>query len=359
MTDRELYEFIDVEEMLNELGVRNVHNTYSGEIQFSCPFPGHSHLDSSPSATMSIVERPIPSDPGRMYPKTSFYCFGCGMKGTAINFVAEYEGVSPVVAKRFLRERFAADYKDSDKPFTQQVDEILSEKDSGRPTRPLQQLGDSELHNFEIDWFEVHKTWRYGTPEMRASVPEALSYMFERGFEVVTLEKFDIGFDDISSRITIPYRDDNGVLIGFKGRAWWPDAKPKYKSVGGEEYGFGTCESSRALFGLSLADLNEGHMIVREGEFNAMMLHQLGYTNSVGMSGKILSRTQILLIKKYADSATMYFDDVEDALAAARQLEGSIHVWVVDSSENDPVEEPDEVSGLLEKSRSRLLHNIR
>src|SRR5215212_3058360 len=107
MTDRELFEHIDVEEMLNELGLRNVRNTYSGGVEFSCPFPGHSGMDSNPSASMATEENEIPDKPGEFYPKTSFYCFTCGMKGSAVTFLAEYEGISPIQAKRFLIERFA------------------------------------------------------------------------------------------------------------------------------------------------------------------------------------------------------------------------------------------------------------
>src|SRR5262245_21805352 len=92
---------VDVVQFLTELGMRNLREdgTRRGvEVRFSCPFPGHAHGDSNPSATMNADS-------------TAYRCWGCGMKGNAITFLAELEGVSPVLASQWIRERFEGGWR--------------------------------------------------------------------------------------------------------------------------------------------------------------------------------------------------------------------------------------------------------
>lgn len=341
MTDKELFEFIDVEDMLKELGIRNVRDTYSGEIEFSCPFPGHSNLDSTPSAYMSTEEREIRSKPGEFYPKTTYHCFTCGARGTAITFLAEYEGISPVVAKRFLRERFAPNYSVTHEHLKETLENILKEPEKNPGVRPMPVLSEEEIESRSLNWFEADRMRRESNMQEQLNIPIPLIYMLNRGFYWTTLQFFEVGFDPLSSRLSIPVRNDEGDLVGFKGRAWWPDAKPKYKALGGEGYNFETCEFSRVLFGLNIAKkhVNEfGSLLIREGELNTMKLHEQGLYNACGLSGCKLSNTQVELIKKYASKAYVWFDSLEDSLEAARKLEPFMPVYVVMPGESDPAD---------------------
>lgn len=355
MTDRELFEHINVEEMLIELGVRNVRSNPNGEVEFSCPFAGHSSMDSSPSASMTVEERDHPN--GGTYPKTSWNCFGCGMKGTAISFLAEFEGISPIKAKRFLRERFAPTWSDTPDEHTL-VDQInamfRNDPSERRPTRPVPVLEETELDPMYVDWIEVFAEW-----DQTHNSPEPYCYMLDRGFEPETLMDFEVGFDfGRSKRFSIPVRNEHGELVGFKGRAWWEDASPRYKALGGEDYNFETLEFSRVLFALNIAR-NHNHLIVREGELNAMKMHEWGWTNTVGISGKNLSETQIYLIKKYADSVTFYFDEMEDSMRAAEKVEMALATTVM-WTENDPVDSSrSEVEHAYEVKTNSLILGIR
>lgn len=334
MTDRELFEFIDVETMLRELGIRNVRDDHGGSVWYSCPFPGHKKLDSTPSASMSTIEVPKPNGDGT-YPKTKFHCFACGESGNAIDFLAKYEGVNLITAKRFLRDRFALGYIEEHGSIEGAIRSILEEKKKNPPsTRPLKIIDESVLAEFSIDWYGVSNAWKDGIGE----VPEPLAYMIKRGFTAKTLNEFDIGYDERSSLLTIPVRNADGFIIGFKGRAWWEDAHPRYKAIGGEEYGFDTYEMGRVLFALNIAkdvcNYVFSGLIVREGELNAMMLHQHGWTNAVGISGKKLSVRQQELIKQYAHKVSFWFDDPEDAAGAASHFIESMQVSVIVSDED-------------------------
>jgi DNA primase len=346
--DRELLELVDPEEMLQELGVQNVKDV-GGEIQFSCPFPGHSHMDSTPSAYMTRESRDAPD--GGEFPPTTFHCFTCGMKGTAITFVSEYEGVSPIVAKRFLKERFAPGYIPPNRKISDVVKEILDKKNKPKVSREPKFLDQSEVDSRALDW-EAADEIRMGSMEEQLRVPIPMLYMLGRGFHPAVLQAFEIGFDPISSRISIPVRNHEGNLVGFKGRAWW-DTHPKYLVLGGDEYGFEPYEASRYLFALNLARFEGDTIIVREGELNAIAMHQKGWRNTVGVPTKRLSTRHILLLKTFAERAIVYFDDREDSERAARDLTPYMPVKIA-YSENDPADAtPDEVEGAI-KSATRL-----
>ena len=359
MTDRELYEEIDVVEFLTELGIRKVRDTGGGEVEFSCPFPGHSGLDKNPSATMSTVERPIPDEPNRTYPKTSFYCFTCNMKGTAITFLSEYEQVSPIVAKRLIRERFAPDYVEDDSKFLEQIKKNLEVKEQKAMSANDPILDESVLEKFYLNWPAVYDEWMQTDGEWEG-------YFFNRGFEPETLMDFEIGYDDISERFTIPIRDPDGNLLGFKARAWWPDARPKYKALGDKKddnrgYGFETYKMSHPLFALHIAkEVVDPYrpLIVREGELNVMMLHQQGFTNAVGISGNMISHKQKLLIKKYSDSAIFWFDDWSDTLRAASLFDESMPISLVKETERDPADSTKEENGMALRNTTTLLKII-
>ena len=68
-----------------------------------------------------------------------------------------------------------------------------------------------------------------------------------------------------------------------------------------------------------------------------LALSDYGFTNSVGVSGKRLSDQQISLIVDNADSAIVWFDDLNDSIRAADYLEFYIPVEIV-HSDKDPAD---------------------
>lgn len=117
------------------------------------------------------------------------------------------------------------------------------------------------------------------------------------GIELETQHKFEIGFDVMSKRIIIPFRDKNGGLISVKGRY-----------VGDDEYAL---EHKKYLY---LYPLNKSielynlfrakpfiqerkQIIVVEAEKSVMLLDQYGFENSVSLGGDSVSPHQIKLIK--------------------------------------------------------------
>jgi hypothetical protein len=209
-------------------------------------------------------------------------------------------------------------------------------------------LDEREVTKRNVDWYTIFDDWQ---ANIEAAYP--LAYMLDRGFHPKILDKWAIGWDIISQRVSIPIRDEHGNLIGFKGRS--VDAFPKYLVLGGTEYGFETYEVSRVLVGLHLAE-DTKDLIVVEGELNALAMHQKGHTNTVGISGKMLSEYQINLIKKYADTVTFIFDEVRDTNNAAQLLRDSMPTYVTPKHGKDPADMyEDELNTLLTGRRSAVL----
>lgn len=277
---------------------------------FSCPFPGHAHGDSNPSSSMQEGT-------------TLVHCFSCGFSGNAISFLAELEGISPLKARRFIRERFGDGFREPETSFWNEIEATL-----GTDERPIENM----RRNVVLDEDEADRRHHYFLKH-----DLKWGYMLDRGFTMKTLKEFKIGYDVISDRISIPIRDPEGNLIGFKGRAWSVDMQPRYKILGGVEYGFQPYEASRALFNSHNVDVEFTSLILCEGELNALMLHQYGFRNAVGISGKILSAWQANLVTDICENVTLIFDEDFDALRASEKLE-SINVRIVPQRDKDPAD---------------------
>lgn len=331
------YSKIDVEDYINELGMNNV-SLRGDQVWFSCPLPQHIGADKTPSASMELGT-------------TRMHCFGCGFSGNAVSFLAELEGVSRLTARRWLRDRFEMGFFEPKETFADEINLKLSRQE--KRLNEIKQrntslhftlLDEEEVEKRNVDWHRIYRQWNDRIDD--SAYP--LAYMLDRGFHPTTLEKWAIGWDMISQRISIPVRDEYGNLIGFKGRA--TDNNPqRYKVLGGPEYGFDTYSVSKVLFGLDRVKRFDS-LIVREGELNCIALHQAGYDNSVGC-GKILSDTQLELIKKYANRNVIYwFDDHSDAMNARAQTEMYIPSYTINYSKYDPSDMSDaEIKRAIDK----------
>jgi DNA primase len=314
---------VDVKVFLTELGMKNIREdrTRRGiEVRFSCPFPGHAHGDQNPSATMNAES-------------TAYRCWGCGMKGNATTFLAELENVSPLQAAEWIRIRFEGGWKELDPGglWAELKNILFREVEGVYVPEPIEERFASE---FRVDWQKVKLASNDG------EVPSPLAYMLDR-FEWQTLEEWDVGYDPKSSRLTIPVRDHNGRLMGFKARAWWPDAKPKYIVIGNatneKSYGFEAYDATLVVFGLDRAIPHCAQQLVLvEGELNTIAMHEHGFLNTAGISGQFIDAVQARIVRHFTESVTLLFDDPVKARLAAEHFEGYVKVRVCLEHEGDP-----------------------
>jgi len=227
----------------------------------------------------------------------------------------------------------ASDFQEPEGSFLEGFDTILAETHKREDTTPGV-LDEYECSRREVDWTLAAKS---------ADAPYPMKYMIERGFDPGILSKFKIGWDAISQRIAIPYRDADGRLLGFKGRAYLDEQIPRYCVLGGPEYGFDPVNVSYVLWGLPEALRGERYFVTNqailvEGELNALAMHQYGYNNTIGISGKYLSDKQLDLIKNYFSSVVVIMDDMKDQIAAAEKIEPYMVVDIVPDHDTDPAD---------------------
>ena len=144
-------------------------------------------------------------------------------------------------------------------------------------------------------------------------------YLTERGLTLETLVDFGAGFcakGMMAGRIAIPIHNGDGQVVAYAGRRWPgepPADTPKYKLPPG-------FRKSQELFNLDRAKQEPGPLIVVEGFFDAMKLHQLGHRKVVALMGSSLSSAQEELIRRHSDrhSQILVMLDEDDAGRSAR-----------------------------------------
>ena len=288
---------VDVLDLLAVLEIENVREIGRGEVEFSCPrTDGHAFGDFHPSAHMN-------KETGL------FRCKACHWQGNAFDFVIGIKRCSQIEALRFLRERYGQDYREPEGGAValerQKIEaEWAARTQVVKPRLPAEWEWLGPQGAFHIDW--------------RDPAHPAALYMRERGFAPEVLEDWQLGFDSWTDRITIPVRDEHGVLVGFKGRTWQPDVRPKYLILGdtadrrpryGVGYGFGLYEPAEHVFALDrVIPRKTGRVVGVEGELNVIALHSYGVPDAIGFGMSWFSDAQLRLVRWYADQLVSFLD---------------------------------------------------
>jgi len=179
------------------------------------------------------------------------------------------------------------------------------------------------------DWFSVHTSHPapVRAPAMASSAVEpnrplgfALQridlrhpYLAQRGIFPATARLFGVGMYHgtgfLAGRCVIPIRDENSQLVAYAGRAVNGE-EPKYRFPAG-------FSKSQVLFNLDRATQTGGnHVIVVEGFFDALKVHQAGHP-VVALMGASFSQRQSELLLSHFVSVTLMLDGDETGRRAA------------------------------------------
>jgi DNA primase len=104
-----------------------------------------------------------------------------------------------------------------------------------------------------------------------------------------------------------PIWNERGKIIGFGGRALMPDAQPKYlNSPESSLY-----SKSHVLYAQHFARdsaQKAGRLVVVEGYFDCLSLHQAGIENVVASCGTALTPQQVAIMARYVPEVVMNYD---------------------------------------------------
>jgi DNA primase len=146
-------------------------------------------------------------------------------------------------------------------------------------------------------------------------------YLTERGLTQETIVDFGVGFcakGMMADRIAIPIHNPEGEVVAYAGRfPGEPDGDtPKYKLPQG-------FRKSLELFNIDRAikEPPEVTLVIVEGFFDCMKLHQQGCRKVVALMGSTLSAAQEELIKKCTDNRSLVIVmlDEDEAGRAGRE----------------------------------------
>ena len=323
----------NVEQIKERLGIVEVVGSYvklekaGSNYKARCPF----HNEKTPSFFVS------PS-------RGSYYCFGCNAKGDIFSFVEQFEGLDFVGALKVLAQRAGVE-------LVRENPQVKNEKD--RLYRVLESATEFFEKSLAVDMEAKSylakrgvkdvtiKEWRLGfAPDSWRALHDEL---IKRGFSTAEMQSAGLvkktdanaqsarasgGFYDVfRGRIMFPIFDSSERVIGFSGRLLprLDDGKMGKYINSPETILF---NKSRVLYGLHKAKFDirkRDYSIVVEGQMDLIMSHQVGFTNTVAVSGTALSEdrtagdavTNLGFLTRLSQNIILAFDSDEAGFKAS------------------------------------------
>jgi DNA primase len=294
------------------------------EYKACCPF----HDEKTPSFTVSAD-------------KQFYHCFGCGVHGTALGFVMEYDHLGFVEAVEELAARAGLEVprEGGGQAPSQPHDEVyvaleraalFYRQSLAADARAREYLARRGLTPDIVQCFGIGYAparWdalldRYGTSDDERQVLQRAGLIIERQADAARTQAPGF-YDRFRDRVMFPIRDTRGRTIGFGGRVL--DAgEPKYLNSpetelfhkGRELYGLYECrQATRSL----------GRLMVVEGYMDVVSLHQSGVTYAVATLGTATTPEHLQRIFRLVGEVVFCFDGDRAGRAAAwRALENAV-----------------------------------
>ncbi len=245
--------------------------------------------------------------------KNVWNCFSeCKHGGNTLDFIARMDNVSIHAAALRAVEWFNLDADAVAADSEQESEESNGRLHSAESPRPRPASSTPVLDNVP-----PNKPLKFKLDKLDQNHPS----LAERKLTPETINEFEVGFcakGMMADRIAIPIRNAEGAVVAYAGR--WPgepaEDTPKYKLPQG-------FRKSLELFNIDRAikEPNELPLVIVEGFFGTMTLHQYGYRKVVALMGSTMSAAQEELIRKHteADSQVIVMLDEDDAGRAGRE----------------------------------------
>ncbi|AOY00199.1 DNA primase [Jeongeupia sp. USM3] len=317
-----------IQDLLNRVDIVDVVERYlplkkAGQNYHACcPF----HKEKTPSFTVSQS-------------KQFYHCFGCGVHGSAISFVMEYE---------------ALPFPDAVRKLAESVGLTVPQEAGGAPDAPRAEPGVFDVLKAACDFYR----------QQLKTAPAAIAYLKGRGLDGKTAARYGLGYspggddwqalkqvfadydwnklvaeaglvidkedskrryDRFRDRVMFPIQNQRGSVIGFGGRVMG-QGEPKYLNSPETP----VFEKGRELYGLAQArgairDTNR--VLVVEGYMDVVMLAQHGVEYAVATLGTACTPEHVKKLLKLADDVVFCFDgDRAGRKAAWRALENSLEL---------------------------------
>lgn len=262
-----------------------------------------------------------------------FRCFGCGAKGSILDFVVRLEGCTILEAAIVVADSCGLSLEGIADASTKTTDRIPASEEALRTDVPRKQ---EVPHNPLLDF----------TLKLDSSHP----YLIERGLRPELIEWFGLGFCDrgvMRGRIAIPIHDEQGRLVAYAGR-WASSIVPKDRPRYLLPRNF---RKQLVLYNLNRVRTAATLTIV-ESYWSVFRLAALGIP-AIGLMGRELSEAQVALLRDAAVEriCVMLDGDIPGREATAKMVpQLARHFFVRDSElpeQTKPHSAPEEVLCVL------------
>jgi DNA primase len=230
--------------------------------------------------------------------KNIFQCFACHARGNVLDFVAAMEQCSIREAALRLQQWFGVRASGL----------RLYPAAADRQKREL--VRKEEVNNLPL---------RFALTGVESNHP----YLAQRGIDPATAAKFGVGFYPgrglMSGRIVIPIRNRHDQLVAYAGRAL-DDRPPKYKLPAG-------FRKAMELFNLQRVVAGGKTVIVVEGYFDCLRVHEAGFPWVVALMGSSLSATQESALQQHFEYIVLMMDGDAAGRAASAAIATRLSGW--------------------------------
>jgi DNA primase len=255
-----------------------------GVLRGRCPLPAHCSKDSALSFSINSAR-----DVWACHSQSCVAARGGVIGGNVLDFVAVMEGCSIRAAALLLQGWFG----------------VVASPASNRmrPTETSARAPANRVLGFRL----------FG---LDASHP----YISSRGISAATARLFGIGYYGapgfLSGRVAIPIHNPSGALIAYAGRSVGGEP-PKYKLPP-------SFRKSAELFNLHRAAHGSSRVVLVEGFFDCMKVHQAGFPNVVALMGCSLSPRQGDLLAEHFAEVILLLDGDEAGERASEKVAASL-----------------------------------
>jgi len=275
-----------------------------------CPF----HGENKPSFCINEYEQ-------------FYHCFGCGESGDIITFLRKYEGLDYVEAVRVLAENAGMqipEFEDDQKyikakkikerclqilNFAKEFYKSNLYKTVAKPAQDYikkRGLGKKALENFELGY--------------SANSFDIVNFLKGKNFSdqdlkmsgVCEISKAGKPYDFLTGRLVFPIVNSRDECLGFSGRDLKGSDMMKYKNSPTTP----VFDKSKAIYAINLVKnfkqaqnmASLKNIILVEGQFDVIAMHNAGFGNTVACLGTAITREHIRELKRYSDVVTLCLD---------------------------------------------------
>jgi len=264
-----------------------------------CPF----HTEKTPSFIVSPEYQ-------------NYKCFGCGQYGDALGFIMEIENFSFMEALHYLAEKSGIIINNKDTSLLTELSECLNTinyfytsilERCGNDTYVSQYLKKRNITSDLIQKFQLgftttqrnqlHKFLQYKNIVIEIQISSGLIRYTENN------QLYELMYN----RLIFPIKDRHGRIIGFGGRTLDKNNRKYINSPETELY-----KKKYVLYGIyeALSAIKKKRqVIITEGYFDVIRMHQYGWEETVGICGTAFTIEHLRFLKRLkTDNIYLLFD---------------------------------------------------